>query len=69
MVSESICLEILQFLRGRTLTVSQSRDTGEPQKSTEADSAAAAHIYRHLLSKYSLSDIDAAMRWLEFGIT
>jgi len=67
MVSESICLEILQFVRGRNLTLTTTYDGGEPQKSTDQDAATDSDIYRHLLSRYDLTDIDAAMRWLEFG--
>jgi hypothetical protein len=67
MVSESICLAILRFMRGHKLTVTQTVAEGEPSRSTEEDAAAAAHIYRNLLRQYSLADIDAAMRWLELG--
>jgi hypothetical protein len=59
MVSESICLEILRFMRGKTLTL-------HPPHLSE-DAATASDIYRHLLGKYQLGNIDSAMRWLELG--
>jgi hypothetical protein len=67
MVSEAICLAILRFTRGHKLTVTQTFGEAEPNRSSEEDAAAPAHIYRNLLRQYSLSDIDAAMRWLELG--
>lgn len=56
MVSESICLDILRFVRGKTLTTDTSKDEASPSA-----------IYRHLLGKYQLSYIDSAMRWLDLG--
>ena len=72
MVSESICLAILQFMRGHKLTLTTAHDPDDPEKatrrqSTEEDAAADSHIYRQLLGQYDLADIDAAMRWLELG--
>ncbi len=40
---------------------------GEPRKSTDQDASTDSDIYRHLLPRYQLSDVDAAMRWLELG--
>jgi hypothetical protein len=67
MVSESICLAILQFVRGRSLTLTKTILDGEPQKSTDQDAATDSDIYRHLLARYDLAELDAAMRWLELG--
>jgi hypothetical protein len=67
MVSESICLAILQFVRGRSRTLTTTFGDAEPQKSVHQDAATDSDIYRHLLSRYDLADIDAAMRWLELG--
>jgi hypothetical protein len=67
MVSESICLAILEFVRGLSLTLTTTFGDAEPQKSVHQDAATDSDIYRHLLSRYDLVDIDAAMRWLELG--
>jgi hypothetical protein len=67
MVSESNCLAILRLMRGRNVTLTVSYGDDVPKKSTENDAATASDIYRNLLAKYSLEDIDAAMRWLELG--
>ena len=72
MVSESICLEILQFLRGKNLTGKTSMEVTSTDVTvnpyTNAEAAEPSDIYRHLLGKYQLSYIDSAMRWLELGI-
>lgn len=67
MVSESICLAILQFVRGRSLTLTRTFGEGEPTKSTDQDASTDSDIYRYLLPRYQLSDIDGAMRWLELS--
>ena len=60
MVSESICLAILQFMRGRKLTLTTVYDLDDPEKatrrqSTDEDAAADSHIYRQLLGQYDLA--------------
>ena len=67
MVSELICIAILQFVRGRSLTLTMTFDETESTKSLDQDAATASDIYRHLLGRYQLADIDAAMRWLELS--
>jgi hypothetical protein len=67
MVSESICLAILQFVRTHNLTLTTTFGDSEPQKSVHHDAATDSDTYRHLLSRYDLVDIDAARRWLELG--
>lgn len=67
MVSELICIAILQFVRGRSLTLTTTFDEAESRQSTDQDAATASDIYRHLLGRYQLADIDAAMRWLELS--
>jgi len=46
-------------MRGKILTL-------HPPHLSE-DAATASDIYRHLLGKYQLGNIDSAMRWLELG--
>lgn len=60
MVSELICLAILQFMHGRSLPVSV-----DGSESIHQDAATPADIFLHLLGRYQLSDIEAALRWLE----
>jgi hypothetical protein len=70
MVSESICLEILLFARGKTLTVTMNWDASAPgneTSSTNEDAFTESALYRHLLPRYPMAEIDAAMRWLEYG--
>jgi len=67
MVSELICVEILQFVRGRSVTLTTTFDEGEPRKSKDQDAVTPSDLYRHLLSRYQLADIDAAVRWLELS--
>jgi len=72
MVSESICLRILRFARGRTLTLTMTTnlsDTEPPseRKSHHRDAFTDADLYRHLLPRYPMSEIDAAVRWLQYG--
>jgi hypothetical protein len=60
MVSELICIAILQFMRRRSPSVGAS-----DAESIHQDAASPKEIYLHLLGRYQLSDIDAALRWLE----
>jgi hypothetical protein len=62
MVSELICLAILQFMRRRSLQV-RAGDS----ESIHQDAASPEEIYLHLFRRYQLSDIDAALRWLALG--
>lgn len=66
MVSESICMSILEFMRGRTVTETNTRS--EPPKTKHhSDAGIPGQIYRHLLGRYDLPSIDAGIRWLELG--
>lgn len=70
MVSETICLSILKFARGRTLTLTTTMHVSDPPsetKQTHHDAFTDSDLYRHLLTRYRLGDIDAAMRWLQYG--
>jgi hypothetical protein len=65
MVSELICIAILKFIRGRSVTLTSTFEESESRKKTHQDAAKPSDIYRHLLGRYQLADIDTAMRWLE----
>jgi hypothetical protein len=60
MVSELICLTILRFMRGQSFHVKAGNS-----ESIHQDAASPSDISRYLLGRYQLSDIDAALRWLE----
>jgi hypothetical protein len=69
MVSELICLAILQSIRGHSVSYTMDHPI-EPRLNWTRhfqDAASDSDIYRHLLSRYDLAEIDAAMRWLELG--
>ena len=70
MVSEKICLEILQMMRGNRATITrQWHDSGDstPQTDYADNSITVGGLYRPLLARYDLADIEAAMRWLTVG--
>ena len=70
MVSEKICLEILKLMRGRKATVTQRfhGSDGDEVKTDHADnSVTEGDLYRPMLARYDISDIDAAVRWLKLG--
>jgi hypothetical protein len=72
MVSEKICLEILQMMRGRRSTCTRRSDLDKPgqekvQESHVEDAIAEGDLFRPLLHRYDLSDIDASVRWLQLG--
>lgn len=70
MVSESICLSILRFARRRTLTLTTTMHASDPpsqQVSRHEDAFTDADLYRNLLARYPMADIDAAVRWLQYG--
>jgi len=71
MVSEKICLDIISLLHGRTTTSTQTwhpgRDNERVTQTEDTDALAAKDLYRLLLADYDLTDIDAAVRWLELG--
>ena len=72
MVSETICLDIIRALFGRTTTVTQTfnlddSDGAKVQKSQEKNALSDRDLVRPLLAKYDLSGIDSAIRWLTLG--
>jgi hypothetical protein len=67
MVSESICLDILRFGRGTTLVVTKKIGNIPPEESTHSDAFGDADIYRHLLPRYPMAEIEAALRWLRYS--
>lgn len=73
MVSEKICMEILQLMRGRRATCTQRLDIDQPGKETvkeshAEDSLTEANLFRPLLSRYNLHAIEASIRWLQLGV-
>jgi len=70
MVSESICLNILSFARGRTVALTKTLHVSDPpseQVSQHEDAFTDSDLYRHLLTRYPMAEIDAAIRWLQYG--
>ena len=70
MVSESICLDILFLARGRTLTLTpniHAPDSTRETKRSYEDAFTDSDLYRHLLTQYPMAEIDAAIRWLQYG--
>jgi hypothetical protein len=68
MVSELICLAILQFVHGHSHSYRMLHPNMRRTETwTMQHAASDSDIYRHLLSRYDLAEIDAAMRWLELG--
>jgi hypothetical protein len=70
MVSESICIDILRFARGKTATLTREfLGGGTPSRhvTQEEDAFTDAELYRHLLTCYPMAEIDAAVRWLLYG--
>lgn len=71
MVSECACLDVIAALHGKTTTVTQTHRPGSPEesasKTVEDNALTQSDLYRHLLPRYSLADIDDAIRWLELG--
>lgn len=72
MVSELICLEITKALRGHRVTCTQKfnvDDSGKEKisESHAEDSSTEGDLYRPLLVKYELKDIEASIRWLQLG--
>lgn len=70
MVSESICLNILLFARGRTLTLTTTMHASDPPSETKRshqDAFTDSDLYRRLLTRYPMAEIDAAIRWLQYG--
>jgi hypothetical protein len=66
MVTETICLEILRLLFDHTGSMTRRIGTIE-QTDTEPRSMSEGGLYRALLARYDLTDIESAIRWLEFG--
>jgi hypothetical protein len=60
-ITEQICLDVVWSFFPRMSTTSDDA-LGEPLAE-----APFGYVYRRLLPRYSLADIEAAARWLEFG--
>ena len=73
MVTEGICLAVVQRLRGQrytmtsTLNLETSRAPCKRQPVYERRCDAPDLLIRHLLATYPLADIESAIRWLEIG--
>jgi hypothetical protein len=69
MVSELICLDLIHALHGSATTsrTTESPGTDKERKheSTHENAMATATLYSHLLGRYDLAALDAAVRWLE----
>jgi hypothetical protein len=74
MITEGICLDVVRAFRGCrgtiTLTVDLDDNPGASprvSKSSYEDAMPPGRLIRYLLPKYSLADIETAIRWLEIG--
>lgn len=71
MITESICLDVVQALRGQGTTMTKTLyPDAAPVTSSHRhydDAQPPAKVIRALLKKYPLADIEAAIRWLEIG--
>lgn len=74
MITEQICLDIVQVLYGEssTMSVTLNVDDSPGAQRRTADSAVEhglppRQVYRRLLPQYSLNDLETAVRWLELG--
>jgi hypothetical protein len=73
-ITEGICLDVVRELHGmewgmtRTLRLDDSPTaTPDVQRETVSHAMPPGHLIRLLLPRYSLSDVEAAVRWLEIG--
>jgi hypothetical protein len=74
MVTEAICLAVVQRLRGqhttltRTMNLDDSPDAVPNVRESHYDDALPpGKLIRFLLATYPLADIEAALRWMEIG--
>jgi hypothetical protein len=74
MITEGLCLAVVQALRGQrytmTLTLNLDDTPGAAPKVSESphdNAMPPGRLIRLLLATYSLADIEAAIRWLEIG--
>lgn len=74
MITEGICLEIVRTLRGQRTTMTRTLDLDDrpgavpnTSRHEQSDGLPPAKLIRALLPRYSLADIEAAIRWLELG--
>ncbi len=71
MVSENICLEVLRLMLGKSVTMTLTffpGDENETVSTSNVDNAITeSALYRPLLANYDLSNIEAAVRWLQLG--
>jgi hypothetical protein len=74
MITEQICVDVVRLLYGETRTMIRVQDLDDSpgaqpsrSQSTVEHARPPGEVYRALLSRYSLSDLDGAIRWLELG--
>lgn len=67
MLSEVVCLDILRYMRGRTITHVMRDASGVQVSPTDQDAVTDHDIYRLLLPVHSLAELDTAMRWLDLS--
>jgi hypothetical protein len=73
-ITEQICLDVVRTLYRRTSTMNLDLNLDDAPGAQPATSKSSmehalppSHVYRELLPRYSLSDVEAAIRWLEIG--
>jgi hypothetical protein len=73
-ITEQTCLDIVQVLYRQSSIVSLTLDLdnspgAQPRttQSTVEHGLPPGRVYRHLLPRYSLTDLETAIRWLELG--
>jgi hypothetical protein len=74
MVTEGICLAVVQRLRGQRYTMTRTLNLDDKpgavpkvSETTYDDALPPRKLIRHLLATYPLADIEGALRWLEIG--
>lgn len=60
-------MEIIRFMRGRKVTATRALGEVPKEVTKHADATIDSHLYRHLLSRYGMDDIDETIRWLDLG--
>jgi hypothetical protein len=73
-ITEKICLDVVLLLYGQQSTMTLTLDLddspgAQPKTSTTTvtHSLPPSEVIRSLLARYSLADVDSAIRWLELG--
>lgn len=74
MITEQICIDVVRTLYGQSSTMSLSLNLDDsPGAQPKTTTSAVEHglppsrVYRQLLPRYSLTDLETAVRWLELG--